>query len=101
MNGFDAFRFFTTDSNVLVAIASVTVAIADIRILLGKTENLPKAALYRQTVQCCQAAKEFFTISMPLRKPYVSAGLTARAAKLTAKQCKDSVRGRKTVPGRN
>ena len=44
-NGFDAFRFFTTDSNVLVAIASVTVAIADIRILLGKTENLPKAIL--------------------------------------------------------
>ena len=44
-HGADAFRFFTTDSNVLVAIASVTVAVADIRILSGKTENLPKTIL--------------------------------------------------------
>ncbi|MBQ7521897.1 MAG: hypothetical protein IJU14_03360 [Clostridia bacterium] len=44
-HGVDAFRFFTTDSNILVAIASITVAIADIRILLGKTESLPKAIL--------------------------------------------------------
>ena len=44
-HGVDAFRFFTTDSNVLVAIASVTVAVADIRILRGKTDSLPKAVL--------------------------------------------------------
>ncbi len=44
-NGFDSFRYFTTDSNVLVAIVAIFVAIGDIRILSGKTDTLPKKVI--------------------------------------------------------
>ncbi len=44
-SGFGSFRYFTTDSNVLVAIAALVTAVCDIRILAKKTDTIPKAAL--------------------------------------------------------
>lgn len=41
-NGFDSFKYFTTDSNVLAAIIGAVVAVYDILILAGKRDSLPK-----------------------------------------------------------
>lgn len=42
-NGFESFRFFTTDSNILSAIAALVVVIFDIKILRGKIRSLTHA----------------------------------------------------------
>ncbi len=44
-NGWESFMFFTTDANILTAIASAIVAFYDIRILNGKIDALPKFAV--------------------------------------------------------
>ena len=44
-NKSEIFWFFTNDSNIFAAIASVVVAIFDVKILTGKAELLPAAAL--------------------------------------------------------
>ena len=43
-NGWESFLFFTTDANILTAVASVIIAVYDIRILRGKADALPKYA---------------------------------------------------------
>ncbi len=43
-NGWESFMFFTTDANILTAIASVVVAVFDIRVLRGKADAIPKYA---------------------------------------------------------
>ncbi len=43
-NGWESFMFFTTDANILTAIASVVVAFFDIRVLRGKADAIPKYA---------------------------------------------------------
>ena len=40
--GYESFRFFTTDSNVIAAAASISVIISDIMILRGKINTYPK-----------------------------------------------------------
>lgn len=40
-HGFESFKFFTTDSNILSAFAALIVAIFDIRIIIGKSKELP------------------------------------------------------------
>lgn len=40
-NGWESFRFFTTDSNILAAAAALAVAVCDIRMLKGKRGSLP------------------------------------------------------------
>ncbi len=42
----EIFRFFTTDSNILAAVAAVVVMIFDIKIIRGKTEKIPQAAIF-------------------------------------------------------
>ena len=42
-SGFESFRFFTTDSNILSALAALVVVIFDIKILRGKIKSLPHA----------------------------------------------------------
>ena len=42
-NGWESFLFFTTDANVLTAVASIIVAAFDIRVLRGKADSLPKS----------------------------------------------------------
>lgn len=44
-NGFDSLKYFTTDSNILVAIACAVTAISDIRILAGKSDTIPRPVL--------------------------------------------------------
>ena len=41
----EIFRFFTTDSNILAAAAAFVVMIFDIKILRGKAEKIPEAAI--------------------------------------------------------
>lgn len=41
----EVFWFFTTDSNILAAIAALVMAICEIRVLRGKADRLPKAAV--------------------------------------------------------
>ena len=43
-NGWESFRFFTTDANILTAAASAIVAFHDVRILRGKADALPRYA---------------------------------------------------------
>lgn len=42
-NGWDSLKFFTTDSNILAAIASALVMICDVKILRGKRQNVARA----------------------------------------------------------
>lgn len=44
-NGWESLKYFTTDSNILTAIASLIVAVFDIRILQKKADTLPKAVV--------------------------------------------------------
>lgn len=44
--GWESFKFFTTDSNVLAAIASLLVLIYDIKLIRGKRDSLPKFVVY-------------------------------------------------------
>ncbi len=44
-NGFDSLKYFTTDSNILVAVVCAITAVYDIRILAGKSDTLPQAVL--------------------------------------------------------
>jgi hypothetical protein len=41
----EVFWFFTTDSNILAAVAGLVLAICEIRVLCGKADRLPKAAV--------------------------------------------------------
>ena len=43
-SGWESFLFFTTDANILTAVASVIVAYYDVRILRGKADAIPKYA---------------------------------------------------------
>ena len=44
-NGYESFKFFTTDSNVLTALASVFVLFYDIKILTNKNDHIPYYAV--------------------------------------------------------
>lgn len=44
-NGFDSLRFFTTDSNILVALAAAVMIVCDIRLLTRKSATIPKSIL--------------------------------------------------------
>ena len=41
----EVFWFFTTDSNILAAISALVMAVCEIRVLSGKADRLPKAAV--------------------------------------------------------
>ena len=43
-NGWESFRYFTTDSNILAAAAALVTAVCDLRIILGKANRLPHFA---------------------------------------------------------
>lgn len=44
-HSYETFRFFTTDSNILAALCSLIMVVCDIRLLLHKTDTLPKSAV--------------------------------------------------------
>lgn len=76
-NGYESFRFFTTDSNILAGISAAVTAFYDIRIIKGKTDTLPKWALLLKYVG---TACVFMTFSvtafflLPLYGPIVYSG---------------------------
>ena len=63
-NGWESFLFFTTDANLLTAIASVIVAICDIRILRGKANALPKYAELLKYVGVVSLMLTFATVML-------------------------------------
>ena len=69
-NGWESFLFFTTDANLLTAIASVIVAICDIRILRGKANALPKYAELLKYVGVVSLMLTFATVMLFLVPVY-------------------------------
>lgn len=62
-NGYESFRFFTTDSNILVAAASLVIALCDIMILKNRTDTIPKGVILFKFVG---TACVFLTFSVTL-----------------------------------
>ena len=63
-NGWESFLFFTTDANLLTAVASVIVAVYDIRILRGKADALPKYAELLKYVGVVSLMLTFATVML-------------------------------------
>ncbi len=76
-NGYESFRFFTTDSNILAGISAAVTAFYDIRIIKGKTDTFPKwAVLLKYAGTSCAfvtfSVTAFFLL--PLYGPIVYSG---------------------------
>lgn len=69
-NGWESFMFFTTDANILTAIASVIVAVFDVRILRGKADSLPKFAELLKYVGVVSLMLTFATVMLFLVPVY-------------------------------
>lgn len=69
-NGWESFMFFTTDANILTAIASVVVAIFDIRVLRGKADAIPKFAELLKFVGVVSLMLTFATVILFLVPVY-------------------------------
>lgn len=63
-NGWESFLFFATDANLLTAVASVIVAVYDIRILRGKADALPKYAELLKYVGVVSLMLTFATVML-------------------------------------
>lgn len=61
-DGWDSFRFFTTDSNVLAAIAAVIVAVYDIKILRKKIDKIPHVVIVFKYIASVGMALTFSTV---------------------------------------
>lgn len=60
--GVECFKFFTIDSNILVAITSLIVLIFDILILVNKYEELPKWVIYTKHVGVAAITLTFLVV---------------------------------------
>lgn len=63
-NGWESFLFFTTDANILTAVASVIVAFYDIRILRGKADAIPRYAELLKYVGVVSLMLTFATVML-------------------------------------
>ena len=72
-NGWESFLFFTTDANILTAIASIIVAFYDIRILRGKAYSIPKYAELLKFVGVVSLMLTFATVMIMLIPLYGAA----------------------------
>ena len=78
--GYECFRYFTTDSNILTAIAALITAICEIRVLSGKAEKIPKFALVLKHMGAVSLTLTFCTVMallMPFYGPEMMIGGTA------------------------
>ena len=75
-HGYETFRFFTTDSNILAAIACLITAFFEIQMLLGKRESLPRAAVLLKYVAAVSVMLTFLTVMLFLA-PLYGVGLIA------------------------
>ena len=72
-NGFESFKFFTTDSNVLAALGSLVILICDILVLTGKSERLPRWAILFKLIGTVSILVTFTTVLF-LLIPYYGLG---------------------------
>ena len=63
-NGCESFKFFTTDSNILSAIAALIVLIFDIRILIGKDKEIPQWAVMAKYIGTTSVMLTFATVML-------------------------------------
>ena len=76
-NGYESFRFFTTDSNILAAAAALLAAFCDIRIIKGRSDSIPKAVLLLKFVGVSSVMLTFSVTALflfPLYGPLVYEG---------------------------
>ena len=69
-NGWESFLFFTTDANILTAVASVIVAVFDVRILRGKATAIPKFAELLKYIGVVSLMLTFATVALFLIPVY-------------------------------
>ena len=67
-HGYETFKFFTTDSNILCAIAALIVLIFQIRILTGKSKEIPRWAMILKYIGTT-AVMVTFTVVMTFLGP--------------------------------
>lgn len=67
-HGYETFKFFTTDSNILSAIAALIVLIFQIRILTGKSKEIPRWAMILKYIGTT-AVMVTFTVVMTFLGP--------------------------------
>ncbi|MCR5653585.1 MAG: hypothetical protein K6F88_07260 [Ruminococcus sp.] len=68
--GFDSYKFFTTDSNILAAISALVLIPFEIQILRGKREKLPRAAIVFKLVGMTSVMLTFITVLTVLLPQY-------------------------------
>ncbi len=69
-HSYETFRFFTTDSNILSAVASLIVAIFQIRIITGKAKEIPKWAVALKYIAVTSVMVTFTTVMLFLGPLY-------------------------------
>ena len=69
-HGYETFKFFTTDSNILSAIAALIVLIFQIRILTGKSKEIPRWAMILKYIGTT-AVMVTFTVVMTFLGPII------------------------------
>lgn len=69
-NGYESFKFFTTDSNVLAAAACAVISFFDIRILTGKIASIPHYAIIFKLVGTVSVMLTFFVVMLLLIPVY-------------------------------
>ena len=74
---YETFRYFTTDSNVLAAVACLILSVCQIMVLSGKAQTIPKWVIPLKYVGTVSVALTFFTVMfflMPIYGLYEIAG---------------------------
>ena len=82
-SGFDSFKFFTTDSNILAAVSSLVLIPFEIQILRGRRKTLPHAAVVLKLVGMTSVMLTFTTVMTVLLPQYDPAFLLLGTATYT------------------
>ena len=69
-SGFDSYKFFTTDSNILAGLASLILIPFEIQILRGKRKKLPRAAVLFKYAAAVSLTLTFTTVMVLLLPIY-------------------------------
>lgn len=68
--GFDSYKFFTTDSNILAAVSSIVLIPFEVQILRGKRKKLPHAAVVLKYIGMASVMLTFITVLVILLPQY-------------------------------
>ena len=69
-HSYETFKFFTTDSNILSAIAALVIVIFQIRILRGKADEIPRWAVILKYIGATSVMVTFATVMLFLGPMY-------------------------------